>query len=119
MGPPCIIEMSWTVAQTSGKIMTGEGGDDDAAMPRPSVGGDGCKPSLLLSLTLGDEQMRLSFSHLSTLAGSTTLTVEGRPEGLKSLKTDGGSAATCGSTASIELRFPTAQGRSPVGSCTV
>ena len=29
-------------AQMSGE-MAGEGGDDDAAAPHPSVGGDGCK----------------------------------------------------------------------------
>jgi hypothetical protein len=71
---------------------------------------------LLLSLTLGDKQVRLSFSRPSALSGSATLTVEGLPEGLK---TDAGSAAMCDGTGSIELRFPTAQGRSAVGSCTV
>lgn len=71
---------------------------------------------LLLSLTLGDKQVRLSFSRPFAHAGPTTLTVTGLPAGLK---TDAGSAATCASEGSIELRFPSAQGRSAVGSCTV
>ena len=70
---------------------------------------------LLLSLTLDDKHVRMSFSRPSIAGGSTKLTVTGLPQGLK---TDAGSAATCGTGGSIELQFPGAQGRSAVGSCT-
>lgn len=71
---------------------------------------------LLLSVTLGDKQVGLSFSRPSTVASSTTLTVNGLPVGLK---TDAGSAATCDSEGFIKLQFPSAQGRSAIGSCSV
>jgi hypothetical protein len=71
---------------------------------------------LLLSVTLGDKQVGLSFSRPSTVASSTTLTVNGLPVGLK---TDAGSAATCDSEGFITLQFPSAQGRSAIGSCSV
>jgi hypothetical protein len=71
---------------------------------------------LLLSVTLGDKQVGLSFSRPSTVASSTTLTVNGLPVGLK---TDPGSASTCDSEGFIKLQFPSAQGRSAIGSCSV